>query len=101
MSASEEPVEAQKLTGKIIGGKSGVGYVFRWNEYNVPEALYKLQDAGLITKVATEKFSYKLDGADEYFSYGTIFIPTGDQNKSPDRITSYNVCYTKLLRPLS
>ncbi len=86
VSTSEDPVEAQNLAGKIIGGKSGVGYVFRWNEYNVPEALYKLQDAGLITKVATEKFSYKMDGADENFGYGTIFIPANDQNRSPEGV---------------
>ena len=86
VSASEEPVEAQKLNGHVIGEKSEVGYVFRWNEYNVPEVLYKLQAAGLITKVATKKFSFELDGTNEDFSYGTIFIPASGQNISRDAV---------------
>ncbi len=83
---SGAPVIAEKPVGKVIGGKSTIGYVFRWNEYNVPEALYGIQNAGMITKVATSKFSFKLNGGYEDFSYGSIFIPASGQNKNTDEV---------------
>ena len=86
VTKGEKPVEAKYPVGKIIGGKSDIGYVFRWDEYTTPKALYKLQAAGLITKVATDKFTFSLAGVEEEFSYGSIFIPSAGQLQTPDAI---------------
>lgn len=83
---SATPVQAQKTAGELIGGKSNLGYLFRWNEYNTPRALYAFQQNGLITKVATKKLSFEINGKTEQFSYGTILVPASGQTKSADEI---------------
>jgi hypothetical protein len=83
---AKEKVDTQKTEGKVIGGKSNLAYLFRWNEYTSPSALYQLQKAGLKTKVATEKFSFNVNGINENFSFGTIQIPVSEQNLSGDQI---------------
>jgi hypothetical protein len=82
-------VVSETITGKLIGGKSELGYLFRWNEYSTPTALYKLQNAGLITKVSTNTLSFEIDGTTENFSYGTIYIPASGQNLNSNEI--YNL----------
>lgn len=69
-----EKAQAIKVVGKITGGKSNLGYVFRWNEYTAPQALFELQNAGLVTKVATEPFSLTIDGKKEQFTYGSVWV---------------------------
>lgn len=83
---SGKPVSAEKIRGTVTGGKSNIGYVFRWNEYSTAEALYRLQDLGLITKVATRGFSFVLGGSEELFSHGTILIPVPQQPLSDKEI---------------
>ena len=83
---SDDAVQAEKIEGQLIGGKSELGYLFRWNEYSTASALFSLQSEGLITKVATEKFSFEIDGNTEDFSYGTILVPSSGQNKSSEEI---------------
>lgn len=79
---SDEPVTAQKVTGKLIEANNPVGYLFRWDEYSTAEALYKIQNAGLRTYVATKEFTTSGNGVDEEFTYGSIFIPLQEQNMS-------------------
>ncbi len=74
-----EIVNINHLEGKVIGGKSSLGYLFKWDEYATPKALYRFQQIGLVTKVATEKFSFEFDKMPVDFSYGTILIPVNDQ----------------------
>jgi hypothetical protein len=49
-------------------------------------ALYALQGAGLLTKVASDKFSYTINGKDEKFQRGTVLIPVYGQPLSQDEI---------------
>jgi len=86
IESSNEPVIAESIKGELIGGKSSLGYLFRWNEYSAPEALYSLQKEGLITKVATDVFTMNIDEKSEDFTYGTILIPANNQKKSEDEI---------------
>jgi len=88
---SNEPAIFQ-TEGKIIGGKSQIAYLFRWNEYNSPKALYVLQKAGLMTKVATEEFSFEIEGKTEKFSYGTMLIPIDNQTLNEMQI--FNLAQT-------
>ncbi len=54
-------------------------YLFRWNEFNAPQLLYRLQSKGILSKVATQKFKILVDGKEESFDYGSIIIPVGVQ----------------------
>jgi hypothetical protein len=54
---SNQPVTFQN-EGKIIGGQSKIGYLFFWNEYTSPKALYAIQNAGLTTKTATKGIQF-------------------------------------------
>ncbi len=72
--------------GKIIGGKSNVGYLFEWNEFTAPKVLYELQKAGLTTRVATEEFSFEIDGKLNDFTFGTILIAVNDQPLNENQI---------------
>ncbi|KAF0235896.1 MAG: peptidase M14 carboxypeptidase [Prolixibacteraceae bacterium] len=85
MQYSNKPVAFQS-EGKIIGGQSKIGYLFCWNEYTAPKALYALQKAGLLTKVATREFSFKINNEMKDFGYGTIFIPANDQPLTENQI---------------
>ncbi len=81
-----EKVEAKKVKGEVIGGKSSLAYLFKWDEFSTPRALYQMQKNGLITKVATNKFSFEINGKTERFTYGTILIPVFGQNLDANQI---------------
>jgi hypothetical protein len=85
---SKEPAVFQ-TEGKIIGSQSKIGYLFCWNEYTSPKALYAFQNAGLKTKVATSEFGFKINGEMKDFGYGTIFIPLNDQPLTENEIYKF------------
>lgn len=74
LQLTKEPVLAAQVEGKVIGGRSQLAYLFRWNEYSAPKALYKLQQAGLVARVADKEFSYVIEGVREEFIQGSILI---------------------------
>jgi hypothetical protein len=83
---SENQTKPEKPEGKVVGGKSSLAYLFRWNEYAAPEALFQLQNKGLLTKVATDEFSFVVDGKEEKFTYGTILVPASGQKMNEEEI---------------
>lgn len=85
---SEKQTELKQSEGKVVGGKSSLGYIFRWNEYATPEALFQIQNKGLMTKVATDEFSFLIDGKEENFTYGTILVPAAGQEMDEEEIFS-------------
>lgn len=83
------PALGEKVTtavlpaGKRIGGKSDYAYVFESTHYYAPRAIYRLLDAGLRVKVATDPF-YHSDG--RKFERGTLLIQVAGQDKNPEVI---------------
>ncbi len=69
-----------KSTGAVIGGESDYVYVFEWDEYYSPRALYRLLNAGVLTKVASRQFSAVTQEGKKVFDFGTIMIPLGFQD---------------------
>ena len=69
------PVKA----GSLVATADSYAYLFEWNEYLAPKALYQLQNAGIMTRVATSKFTCKDGQINKEFSYGTILIPATGQ----------------------
>jgi hypothetical protein len=80
--------EAPKLQGSINGGtgKSEYAYLFNWDELYAPRALYELQQAGVLVKVATNKFEIPWAESAMKFDYGTIMIPVKAQSISSTRL---------------
>ncbi len=82
----EELSEIPEKPGILHGERSNIGYLLPWNDYYSPKALYHLQSAGLITKVASEPFTYPVEDVHMQFGYGTIFIPVYGQKPDTDEI---------------
>ena len=78
--------DSKKPTGEIVGGKSEYAYLFEWDEFYTARALFELQKAGLITKVATNSTEINTTAGLKKFDYGTILIPVKMQNKTSDQV---------------
>ncbi len=80
-------IEAAAMpAGEVIGGKSNYAYLFTWDEFYTPRALYELQTAGLITKVASNSFEIPIAGVGKKFDYGSILIPVAMQSMNADKL---------------
>lgn len=75
-----EITQAPVTTGKLISPEDPYAFLFEWNEYYAPKALFALQNAGIITRVAGDKFIYDNDELKKAFSYGTIVIASSGQS---------------------
>lgn len=73
-----------KSNGSVVGGESNYAYVFEWDEYYSPRALYRLLEAGVRTKVASIPFSGVTEAGQRNFDYGTILIPLGTQDNQDE-----------------
>ncbi|MBL7741336.1 MAG: zinc carboxypeptidase [Chitinophagaceae bacterium] len=72
--------------GGIEGGKSEYAYLMEWDELYAPAALNELLNAGLIVKVATNKFEIPVSAGNRKFDYGTILIPVKLQKESSETV---------------
>jgi hypothetical protein len=82
----EEPTMPK---GKLLGGAGAYAYLFEWDEYYAPRALYQLQAQGVLAKVATRPTEVQVEGGGKrQFNYGTIMIPVQSQNLSGEALQS-------------
>jgi hypothetical protein len=65
--------------GKVTGSATDYAYLFEWDEFYAPAALYSLLNDKLLVKVATKPFSLQAGGKVRNFSYGTIVVSTQNQ----------------------
>ncbi|MBO9633911.1 MAG: zinc carboxypeptidase [Chitinophagaceae bacterium] len=65
--------------GTVTGGTSNYAYLFPWDGFYAPRALYELQEAGILTKVSTTNFEIPTGNGPKKFRYGTIIVPVGLQ----------------------
>jgi len=72
--------------GQLLGGKSDYAYLFEWDELLAPKALYELQEAGVLVKVATNKFEIETSNGAKKFDYGSISIPVNLQRTDSDKL---------------
>ena len=66
--------------GQLVGGKSDYAYLIEPQGYYLHRALYRLLDAGLNVKVATEPLT---DAARKSFAAGTLLVALGTQPNVP------------------
>ena len=87
ISKSGKKLDDLKMpVGELLGSKSDYGYLFEWDEFYAPRALLELQQAGLITKVGTNKTEISTTAGLKKFDYGTILIPVTLQDKSSEQV---------------
>lgn len=72
--------------GTVTGGKSNYAYLFEWDGFLAPKALYELQNAGVVVKSATKPFEIQTSGGPRKFDYGTISIAVGLQKQNADQL---------------
>ncbi len=73
--------------GEVRGGSSTYAYLFQWDDYYAPKALYFLQNKGLRTKVATLPLTMNNTlGEQIEFNYGTILIHAESQECDADEL---------------
>ena len=83
------PAPGEKITdmtlpsGNLIGGSSDYAYVFETHGYYAPRAIYRLLDAGVRLKVATNSFNHT---SGKKFERGAILIPLTGQSPAPQQI---------------
>jgi hypothetical protein len=75
--------------GRLVGNQSDYAYLFEWDELYAPRALYELQQAGLITKVASSKSTVTTNTGAKQFDYGSILIPVKMQTMPADKVFSF------------
>ena len=84
--AGEQVKIAPPLTGMLSGSKSPYAWLFEWNEYYTPRALYMLQEAGLTARVATKKFTLTEGGVSKRYNYGAIMIHPEESHMTGDEV---------------
>ncbi|MGF1586401.1 MAG: M14 family zinc carboxypeptidase [Bacteroidales bacterium] len=73
--------------GRVSGGMTQNAYLFQWDDYYAPKALYYLQKMGLRTKVATSPFAIENSAGEiTEFSYGTVMVHVNSQQYSVQEI---------------
>jgi hypothetical protein len=82
----EEVTAIEFPVGRVAGEQSHYAYLFHWDDYYAPRALYFLQSNGLRTRVATEPLSIESDGEVVEFGYGSIMVPVHNQSVDADGV---------------
>lgn len=75
-------IAEKRVTGKVTGGKSEIGYLMEWSEFYTPAVLYELQNAGINVKVASNTLEMNTEGIAKKYNYGTVLIPVSLQTIS-------------------
>jgi hypothetical protein len=72
--------------GELVGGSADYAYLFEWDGYYAPRALYRFQEAGIRAKVATRPFEAVTSEGTNEFGYGTVLVPFYLQDTSKEKI---------------
>lgn len=93
------PVAKRQWSNALLGGKavaaapavagperSDYGYVFGWDDYFAPKALYRLLAAGLRANVGLRPFTLTTKAGPVSFGRGAIFVPLAGQERTADEI---------------
>lgn len=92
LTASTKYSRGEKVTFADIAPKpapvpkSSYAYLFEWNEYYAPKALYHLLSNKVYAKAAFKPFAAVVNGVKKNFGYGTIMISVADQDISADEL---------------
>lgn len=82
----EEVTNPPVKRGSLMAENDSYAYLFSWDEYLSPKALFMLQAAGVKARVSTDKFTWDDGKLKKDFDYGTIMIPVSAQDISRDEL---------------
>jgi hypothetical protein len=82
-----EVTSAPVIRGKLVSPENPYAYLFEWNDYYAPKALYALQKEGIKARVSTECFLYEDANLNKNFSYGTIMVPVSLQSVAGNHLS--------------
>ncbi|MDB2385567.1 hypothetical protein N9V96_03770 [Polaribacter sp.] len=85
LSKAGDKIENVQLLEGTVSKKSSYGYLFEWNEYYTPKALFAILNKDLRAKVAMKQFK----NGNVTYDYGTIFIPVQNQELNTDELFSF------------
>ncbi len=82
------PFKREKAIEAAIPGQASYGYLFSWNHYYAPRALYRFIKAGARPRVLMTPKTLTINGKNKTFDRGAIFIPanTLQDNGSPQSL---------------
>lgn len=86
--AGEELTTPPVTEGRLLTDRDAYAYLFEWNEYLSPGALYALQNAGIRCRVATDNFTVNDGSLSKEFAMGTILIPSTGQIIDSEQLSS-------------
>jgi len=72
--------------GEVVGKRSSYAYLLEWDELYAPAAVNELMNAGVLVKVATNKFQIQVSDANKNFDYGTIMISVKNQKDDAETL---------------
>ncbi len=82
-----EAVETAAIApGRLALGSGPVAYAFEWTGAFAPRALYRLERAGILARVATKPFEADTPAGRHAFGYGTVVVPLGLQEERADEV---------------
>jgi hypothetical protein len=81
--------------GRVIGGKSELGYVFENREFYAPKVMYELQRKGVRLAVSGRPFTFRSGSTEKKMGYGTALVMTHNQPLSSDELYTLLVRLTK------
>ncbi|TVQ73785.1 MAG: zinc carboxypeptidase [Balneolaceae bacterium] len=80
-SANAPPANTPSTNSPPANQARPYAYLFEWHGYYAPRAAYRLMDAGVRIKVATQPFRAVTAEGPHDFDYGTILVSAGIQDR--------------------
>ncbi len=74
-------------TGSLLATNGAYAYLMDWRQLHAPAVLYKLQQQGIITKVAAKTLALPTVAGSRSFGAGSIMIPVASQSVSETALT--------------
>jgi hypothetical protein len=81
-------IAVTRETGSVIDNGNEYAYIFRWEDYFAPAALYAIQEKGILTKVSHKELMFNIRNNIERFSPGSIVVPIENQPMDATEIRS-------------
>jgi len=89
LGAEVEAMPAQE--GALQTLEAPVAWAFEWHHAAAAPALARLLEAGVRARVATKRFTARTAGEDHAFDYGTVVVPRGIQDVTPETLSRRKV----------
>jgi hypothetical protein len=81
-----DKIEKDLVKDVVPVKKSSYAYLMDLTDYQAHKAIYQLQEADVIVKVAFKPFTTRVEGREKNFGHGTVVIPVSQQKISADSL---------------